>query len=162
MISFCDVYFHNITLCHFYALIIYWYGLYNFWKYLFVKIAARVLSPDHIVVTICPGPKTRANSFDKQVFPKFEYLCIDINRTSYLILSLSSTSSVGEPYVSMQNRCSVYVVFVFPPPFNFSFVHIYTVKSCPHTLSIKIFLYTAKILQFVKLLLKVNYMNKIV
>jgi hypothetical protein len=25
--------------------------LYNFWKYLFVKIAARVLGPDHIVVT---------------------------------------------------------------------------------------------------------------
>ena len=29
-------------------------------------------------VTICPGPKTRANSFDKQVFPKFEYLSITI------------------------------------------------------------------------------------
>ena len=66
----------------------------NFWKYLFVKIVARVLGPDHIVtslehlarhcarcssdVTICPGPKTRANSFDKQVFPKFEYLSITI------------------------------------------------------------------------------------
>ena len=51
-------------------------------------------------------------------------------------------------------------VLVFPPPFDF--VHIYTVKSYPHTLSIKILLYTAKILQFVRLLLKVNYMNKIV
>ena len=81
MISFCGVYFHNFTLsflrtCY----IIYWYVLYNFWKYLFVKIAARVLGPDHIEtslehlgtvprcssdVTLCPGPKTRANSFDK-------------------------------------------------------------------------------------------------
>jgi hypothetical protein len=31
--------------------IIYWYVLYNFWKYLFVKIAARVLGPNHIVVS---------------------------------------------------------------------------------------------------------------
>ena len=72
-------------------LYIYWYILYNFWKYLFVKIAGRVLGPDHIVtslehlgtvpgvqlesprhcarcssdVTICPGPTIRANSFDK-------------------------------------------------------------------------------------------------
>ena len=53
-------------------------------------------------------------------------------------------------------------VLVFPPPFEFSFVHIYTVKSYPHTLSIKILLYTDKILQFVRLLLKVNYMNRIV
>ena len=51
-------------------------------------------------------------------------------------------------------------VLVFPPPFDF--VHIYTVKSYPHTLSIKILLYTDKILQFVRLLLKVNYMNRIV
>jgi hypothetical protein len=53
-------------------------------------------------------------------------------------------------------------VLVFPPPFEFSFVHIYTVKSYPHTLSIKILLYTVKILQLVRLLLKVNYMNRIV
>jgi hypothetical protein len=26
--------------------------LYNFWKYLFVKIAARVLGPDHIVTSL--------------------------------------------------------------------------------------------------------------
>jgi len=45
-------------------------------------------------------------------------------------------------------------VLVFPPPLYF--VHIYTVKSYPHTLSIKILLYTVKILQFVRLLLKVN------
>ena len=45
-------------------------------------------------------------------------------------------------------------VLVFPPPFDF--VHIYRVKSYPHTLSIKILLYTVKILQFVRLLLKVN------
>ena len=45
-------------------------------------------------------------------------------------------------------------VLVFPPPFYF--VHIYRVKSYPHTLSIKILLYTVKILQFVRLLLKVN------
>jgi len=32
--------------------IIYWYVLYNFWKYLFVKIAARVLGPDHIVTSL--------------------------------------------------------------------------------------------------------------
>jgi hypothetical protein len=51
-------------------------------------------------------------------------------------------------------------VLVFPPPFDF--VHIYTVKSYPHTLSIKILLYTVKILRFVRLLLKVNYMNRIV
>ena len=51
-------------------------------------------------------------------------------------------------------------VLVFPPPFEF--VHIYTVKSYPHTLSIAILLYTVKILQFVRLLLKVNYMNRIV
>ena len=51
-------------------------------------------------------------------------------------------------------------VLVFPPPFDF--VHIYTVKSYPHTLSIKILLYTVKILQFVRLLLKVNYMNRII
>jgi hypothetical protein len=51
-------------------------------------------------------------------------------------------------------------VLVFPPPFDV--VHIYTVKSYPHTLSIKILLYTVKILQFVRLLLKVNYMNRIV
>jgi hypothetical protein len=51
-------------------------------------------------------------------------------------------------------------VLVFPPPFDF--VHIYTVKSYPHTLSIKILLYTVKILQFVRLLLKVNYKNRIV
>ena len=43
-------------------------------------------------------------------------------------------------------------VLVFPPPLDF--VHIYTVKSYPHTLSIKILLYTVKILQFVRLLLK--------
>ena len=51
-------------------------------------------------------------------------------------------------------------VLVFPPPFDF--VHIYTVKSYPHTLSITILLYTVKILQFVRLLLKVNYKNRIV
>ena len=51
-------------------------------------------------------------------------------------------------------------VLVFPPPFDF--VHIYTVKSYPHTLSIHILLYTVKILQFVRLLLKVNYKNRIV
>ena len=51
-------------------------------------------------------------------------------------------------------------MLVFPPPFDF--VHIYTVKSYPHTLSIKILLYTVKILRFVRLLLKVNYMNRIV
>jgi hypothetical protein len=51
-------------------------------------------------------------------------------------------------------------VFVFPPPFDF--VHIYTVKSYPHTLSITILLYPVKILQFVRLLLKVNYRNRIV
>ena len=45
-------------------------------------------------------------------------------------------------------------VLVFPPPLDF--VHIYTVKSYPHTLSIHILLYTVKILQFVRLLLKVN------
>jgi hypothetical protein len=45
-------------------------------------------------------------------------------------------------------------VLVFPPPFDF--VHIYRVESYPHTLSIKILLYTVKILQFVRLLLKVN------
>ena len=45
-------------------------------------------------------------------------------------------------------------VLVFPPPFDF--VHIYRVKSYPHTLSIQILLYTVKILQFVRLLLKVN------
>ena len=49
---------------------------------------------------------------------------------------------------------------LFPPPFDF--VHIYTVKSYPHTLSINILLYTVKIIQFVRLLLKVNYMNRIV
>ena len=53
MISFCGVYFHNCTLsflrtCY----MIYWYVLYNFWKYLFVKIAARVLGPDHIVTSL--------------------------------------------------------------------------------------------------------------
>ena len=32
----------------------------------------------HSDVTICPVPTTRANSFDKQVFPKFEYLSITI------------------------------------------------------------------------------------
>ena len=49
------------------------YVLYNFWKCLFVKIAARVLGPDHIVtslehlgtvpvsdVTMWSGPNTRA------------------------------------------------------------------------------------------------------
>ena len=51
-------------------------------------------------------------------------------------------------------------VLVFPPPLDF--VHIYTVKSYPHTLSIQILLYTVKILQFVRLLLKVNYRNRIV
>jgi hypothetical protein len=51
-------------------------------------------------------------------------------------------------------------VLVFPPPFDF--VNIYTVKSYPQTLSIEILLYTVKILQFVRLLLKVNYMNRIV
>jgi hypothetical protein len=50
-------------------------------------------------------------------------------------------------------------VLVFPPPIDF--VNIYTVKSYPQTLSI-ILLYTVKILQFVRLLLKVNYMNRIV
>ena len=50
-------------------------------------------------------------------------------------------------------------VLVFPPPFDF--VHIYTVKFYPHTLSIQILLYTVKILQFVRLLLKVNYKNRI-
>ena len=51
-------------------------------------------------------------------------------------------------------------VLVFPSPFDF--VHIYTVKSYPRTLSITILLYTAKILQFVRLLLKVNYKNRTV
>ena len=51
-------------------------------------------------------------------------------------------------------------VLVFPPPFEFSFVHIYTMNSYPHTLSMQILLYTVKILQFVRLLLKVNYMNR--
>ena len=32
--------------------IIYWYVLYNFWKCLFVKIAGRVLGPDHIVTSL--------------------------------------------------------------------------------------------------------------
>jgi hypothetical protein len=51
-------------------------------------------------------------------------------------------------------------VLVFPPLFDV--VHIYTVKSYPHTLSIQILLYTVKIIQFVRLLLKVNYRNRIV
>jgi hypothetical protein len=38
-----------VTFTHF---IIYWYVLYNFWKYLFVKISARVLGPDHIVTSL--------------------------------------------------------------------------------------------------------------
>ena len=54
-------------------------------------------------------------------------------------------------YVEQVLRLSV---LVFPPPFDF--VHIYRVKSYPHTLSIQILLYTVKILQFVRLLLKVN------
>ena len=54
----------------------------------------------------------------------------------------------------------LWTVLVFPPPLYF--VHIYTVKFYPHTLSIKILLYTVKILQFVRLLLKVNYRNRIV
>ena len=49
---------------------------------------------------------------------------------------------------------------VFLPPFDF--VHIYTVKSYPHTLSIKFLLYTVKILQFVRLMLNVNYKNRII
>jgi hypothetical protein len=54
MISFCGIYFHNFTLCHFLRTydIIYWYALNNFWKCLFVKIAARVLGPDHIVTSL--------------------------------------------------------------------------------------------------------------
>ena len=54
MISFCVVYFHNFTLCHLYALVILFIGMYciNFWKYLVVKIAARVLGPVHIVTSL--------------------------------------------------------------------------------------------------------------
>jgi hypothetical protein len=38
-------------------------------------------------------------------------------------------------------------VLVFPPPFDF--VHIYTVKSYPHTLSITILLYTVEHLFYI-------------
>jgi hypothetical protein len=60
-------------------------------------------------------------------------------------------------YVEQVLRLCTVLVFLSP----FDFVHIHTVKSYPHTLSIQILLYTAKILQFVRLLLKVNYKNRI-
>jgi hypothetical protein len=54
-------------------LYIYWYVLYNFWKYLFVKIAARVLAPDHIVTSLehidtVPGVQALTTSALCQVF----------------------------------------------------------------------------------------------
>jgi hypothetical protein len=52
MISFCGVYFHNFTLCHFYALVILIIGIYYITLELFIcQNSARVLDPDHIVVT---------------------------------------------------------------------------------------------------------------
>jgi hypothetical protein len=47
-ILFCLIFRIFLRTCY----IIYWYVLYNFWKYLFVKIAARVLGPDHIVTSL--------------------------------------------------------------------------------------------------------------
>ena len=82
MISFCGVYFHNFTLCHFYArtcYIIYWYVLYNFWKYLFVKIAARVLGAHHIATSLehlgtVPSVQAWTTSALCQVFKWRHYL----------------------------------------------------------------------------------------
>jgi hypothetical protein len=59
--------------------IIYWYVLYNFWKYLFVKIAARVLGPDHIVTSLehlgtVPGVQAWTTSALCQVFKWGHYL----------------------------------------------------------------------------------------
>ena len=86
------------------------------------------------------------------------YFCFQL---SYLIFifNLLCRRTIRQYVEQVFRLCTV---LVFPPPFEFSFVHIYTVKSYPHTLSIKILLYTGKILQFVRLLLKVNYMNRIV
>jgi hypothetical protein len=75
----------------------------------------------------------------------------------YFFFNLLCRRTIRQYVEQVLRLCTV---LVFPPPFDF--VHIYTVKSYPHTLSIKILLYTVKILRFVRLLLKVNYMNRIV
>ena len=75
----------------------------------------------------------------------------------FFIFNLLCRRTIRQYVEQVLRLCTV---LVFPPPLDF--VHIYTVKSYPHTLSIKILLYTVKILQFVRLLLKVNYRNRIV
>ena len=79
------------------------------------------------------------------------------NKYSFFFVNPLCRRTIRQYVEQVLRLCTV---LVFPPPFDF--VHIYTVKSYPHTLSIKILLYTIKILRFVRLLLKVNYMNRIV
>ena len=88
----------------------------------------------------------------------FIYIVLKLkNKYSFFFFNLLCRRTIRQYVEQVLRLCTV---LVFPPPFDF--VHIYTVKSYPHTLSIKILLYTVMILRFVRLLLKVNYMNRIV
>jgi hypothetical protein len=55
--------------------------------------------------------------------------------------------SVGTIRQYVEQVLRLCTVLVFPPPFDF--VHIYRVKSYPHTLSIQILLYTFEILPWI-------------
>jgi len=93
------------------------------------------------------------------MFSYFIYIVLKLKINIHSSSSFSLTPLFyTRQYVEQVLR--LWTVLVFPPPFDF--VHIYTVKSYPHTVSIHILLYTVKILQFVRLLLKVNYKNRIV
>ena len=93
------------------------------------------------------------------MFSYFIYIVLKLkNKYSFFFFfNLLCRRTIRQYVEQVLRLCTV---LVFPPPFDF--VHIFTVKSYPHTLSIKILLYTIKILRFVRLLLKVNYMNRIV
>jgi hypothetical protein len=62
MISFCGVYFHNFTLCHFYALIILFIGMHCI---TFRKLEKR---GDH--ERLWSGPTTRAAILTNKYFQK--------------------------------------------------------------------------------------------
>jgi hypothetical protein len=122
-----------------------------------LPILAKYQHHWHLYISKCSA----YNSF-KVMFSYFIYIVLKLkNKYSFFFLLFIFNPlcrrTIRQYVEQVLRLCTV---LVFPPPFDF--VHIYIVKSYPHTLSIKILLYTVKILQFVRLLLKVNYMNRIV
>ena len=95
------------------------------------------------------------------MFSYFIYIVLKLkNKYSFFFFFIFNPLCRRTIHQYVEQVLPLCTVLVFLPPFDF--VNIYTVKSYPQIPSITILLYTVKILQFVRLLLKVNYMNRII